>query len=156
MCFAAMDESGDTGLKNGKGSADLFTIAMVLFAEEAHADGCRARIQALPPELGMKLSGKATEFHFRKMDKKHRTAFLKAVACFPFKFFSCTIDKARVSGKAWQKKAYMYQRAGIMALDMALAEMLEAKLVFDATSSRRFDWEVLRLLKKNAGDCEKL
>jgi hypothetical protein len=156
MCFATMDESGDTGLKLGKGSSDLFTIAMVLFAEEAQAAACRTRIQALRPELGMKLSGKAAEFHLGKMGEEYRTAFLNAVAPFSFRFFSCTIDKARLSGKAWQKKDYMYERAGIMTLDMALADMLEAKLVFDATSSRRFDWEFRRALKKHAGYCENL
>jgi hypothetical protein len=32
-----------------------------------------------------------------------------------------------------------------------LKEMLEAKLVFDATSSKKFDWAFLRFLKKHAG-----
>jgi hypothetical protein len=131
-------------------------FAMVLFAEEDQADDCRARISSLRPELGMKLSGKEAEFHFWQMHEERRIAFLNAVAPFPFKFFSCTIDKARLSGKAWQKKEFMYERAGVMTLDMARADMRETNLVFDATSSRKFDQEFLRKLKKHAGSAEKL
>ncbi len=104
MCLAMMDESGDTGMKLGQGSSALFTIGMVLFQEEAQANACRARIQALRPELGMKLSGKKSEFHFREMDHERREAFLRAVAEFPFHFYSSTITKERLSGKEWNKK----------------------------------------------------
>jgi hypothetical protein len=151
MCVAAMDESGDPGMKLGKGSSDLFTIGMVIFQKEYEAEACRGRIQALRLDLGMKLSGKKAEFHFRAMGEAHRRAFLSAVAPFAFQFFSCTIDKTRLSGKAWEKKDYMYKRAGMMTLDLAIGSMLEAKLLFDATSSRQFDWQFLRALKKHAG-----
>ena len=56
----------------------------------------------------MKLTGKEAEFHFRDMGKAHREAFISAVASFPFKFYTATIIKARLSGKAWTKKEYMY------------------------------------------------
>jgi hypothetical protein len=151
MCVAAMDESGDPGMKLGKGSSDLFTVGMVLFQQEAEAEACRARIQTLRVELGMKLSGKKAEFHFRAIGEEHRRAFLSAMAPFAFQFFSCTIDKTRLSGKAWAKKEYMYKRAGMVTIDLAIGSMLEAKLLFDATSSRQFDWELLRALKKHAG-----
>jgi hypothetical protein len=78
------------------------------------------------------------------------------VAPFSFQFFSCTIDKTRLSGKAWEKKEFMYRRAGMMTLDLAIGSMLEAKLLFDATGSRQFDWEFLRGLKKHAGHRGKL
>jgi hypothetical protein len=104
----------------------------------------------------MKLHGKTAEFHFCKMGQEHREAFLTAVAGFPFRFFTATLVKERLTGKAWHKKDYVYQRAGVLALDQALGGMLEAKLVFDATSSRKFDWEFLRFLKKHAGYYETL
>lgn len=151
MCLALMDESGDPGMKLSKGSSALFTIGLVLFPEESLAENCRAHIQALRRELGMKLQGKGAEFHFTKMAHRHREAFLSAVAEFPFQFFTATITKDRLSGHAWRKKDYVYQRTGVLALDQALGGMLEAKLVFDATSSRKFDWDFLRFLKKHAG-----
>ncbi len=43
-----------------------------------------------------------------------------------------------------------------MALDRALPNMLEARLLFDATSSQRFDWEFLRFLTKHAGSYDGL
>jgi hypothetical protein len=66
MCMAMMDESGDPGMKLGKGSSDLFTISLVLFPETAVAEACRQRIQELRHELGMKLSGQAASFHFAR------------------------------------------------------------------------------------------
>ncbi len=50
----------------------------------------------------------------------------------------------------------MYQRAGALTLDQARNNMREAKLLFDATSSKAFDWEFLRFLKKHAGRSEGL
>jgi hypothetical protein len=156
MCLALMDESGDAGMKINKGSSALFTIGLVLFQEDSHAEGCRASIQALRPELGMKLHGKAAEFHFASTTPEHREVFLSKVAGFSFQFFTATITKARLSGRTWHKKEYMYQRAGTLALDQALKDMLEAKLVFDATSSKKFDWDFLRFLKKHAGFYERV
>ena len=138
-------------MKLGRGSSDCFTICLVLFPDEAEAERCRECIQALRAELGMKTSGKASEFHFCKASHQRREAFLTAVSAFPFSFFTATIRKERLSGRAWRKKDYMYERAASMALDLARDELLEAKLLFDATSSRAFDWELLRTLKKHVG-----
>jgi hypothetical protein len=151
-----MDESGDPGMKLGKGSSDCFTVCLVLFPHEADADSCRSRIQTLRPELEMKLSGKASEFHFTKASHERREAFLTAVSAFPFRFFAATIVKERLSGRAWQKKDYVYQQAAVMAIDLVLDPVLEAKLAFDSTSSRTFDWELLRFLTKHAGFYEGL
>src|SRR5262245_22360276 len=139
MSIATMDESGDTGLKLGKGSSDFFTIGMVLFQELAVAEACRIRIQELRQTLGMKRSGKGSTFHFWEMNPRRRQVFLSAVAGFAFQFYSCTIDKKRLSGKSWGKKAYMYERAGILTIDQALENLKETKLVFAATSGRKFD-----------------
>ena len=118
--------------------SSFFTICIVLFQEDAQATACRNRIQSLRVELGMKLHGKGSEFHFRNMGHEYREAFLRAIMVFPFRFFTSTITKNKLTGKAWHKKKYMYQRAGVLALDQALEDMLEAKLIFDATSSRQF------------------
>jgi hypothetical protein len=88
--------------------------------------------------------------------EEYRKEFLLTVSYVPFRFYTTTIVKARLSGKGWLKKAYMYQRAGVMTLDQALDSMLEATLTFDATSSRKVDREFLRFLKKHAGYDERL
>jgi hypothetical protein len=119
MCLALMDESGDPGMKLGKGSSALFTVGLVLFQKHSEADACKARIQALRLELGMKLHGKASEFHFANLDQRRREAFLSAIREFPFRFFTCTIIKDKLSGRSWNKKEYMYRRAGVLALDQA-------------------------------------
>jgi hypothetical protein len=151
MCLATMDESGDTGMKLGNGSSSNFTIAMVLFQEVAPAEACRDRIRELRGKLGMKQSGKAAEFHFCRMGEEHREEFLRAVAEFPFLFYSCTLKKAELSRTGLGGKASMYRDAGVRTLDQALSNMLDAKLIFDATSSRQFDWDFLRFLKQHAG-----
>jgi Protein of unknown function (DUF3800) len=156
MCLLLMDESGDPGMKLGEGYSDYFTVCLVLFPDEADAELCRARIHSLRAELGMKLSGKASEFHFCKLSHERREAFLTEVSAFPFSFFTATITKARLSGRAWLKKDYMYETAATMAIDLVRDELLEAKLVFDATSSRTFDWGLLRKLKKHVGTYEGL
>jgi hypothetical protein len=151
MCLLLMDESGDPGMKLGRGSSNLFTVCLVLFPDEAEAERCRARIQDLRIELGMKPSGKGSEFHFWKAAHERRNAFLTAISAFSFSFFTTTIVKERLSGKAWLKKNYMYERAAVMAIDLARDDLLEAKLHFDATSSRSFDWALLRTLKGHVG-----
>ena len=138
-------------MKLGKGSSALFTIGIAVFHDAAVADACRAGIQTLRRDSGMKLSGVESAFHYCEMGKGHREAFFDTVAGFQFQFFTGTITKERLSGKGWQKKEYMYQRAGILALDQALDELSEAKLLFAATSGRQFDWKFLRFLKKHAG-----
>jgi hypothetical protein len=146
-----MDENGDTGLKIGQGSSATFTVCIALFKEQKHAAACKDRFEPLRKELGMKLSGRDSEFHFKDLNPERRMAFLKMLAEFPFRYYACTLKKAQLSGKAWQKKDYVYQRAGVMALDQFLNEVLEAKLLFDATSGEKFDKELLRFLKKHAG-----
>jgi len=151
-----MDENGDPGMKLDQGSSSSFTICMVLFKELEQAEACKNKIQQLRQELGMKLSGRESEFHFNSLSVQRRKAFLVAVAEYSFRYFACTIVKEKLSGKAWQKKDYMYQRAGILTLDQALEECLEAKLLFDATSGEKFDREFLRILKKHAGYADKV
>jgi hypothetical protein len=43
-----------------------------------------------------------------------------------------------------------------MTIDLCLGELLSAKLLFDATSSEKFDKDFLRFLKKHAGYHEKV
>ena len=151
-----MDESGDTGMKLGNGSSALFTIALVVFQEDVHVNACKQSIQDLRKKLGMPPDGEESEFHSCEMGADYRKDFLVATADFPFQFYTATIDKQKLSGRFWDKKEYMYQRASVLALDQAKSNLLEAKLVFDATSSRQFDWKLLRFLKKHAGYYEGL
>ena len=151
MCLATMDESGDTGLRLGAGSSERFTIGMVLFQEEAEADACKASIRALRRSLGMKLTGKEAEFHFRDRGKAHREAFLSAVAPFPFKFYIGHDHQGPPLRAKHGARRSTCTSAGVLAIDQALPNMLEAKLLFDATSGRLFDWEFLRFLTKHAG-----
>lgn len=143
-----MDESGDAGMKLGRGSTPSFTVALVLFQDLSQAATCEQRIADLRRELKLRQS---FEFHFTRMSGEQREEFLRAVAEQSFLYFACTIDKAKLKGKAWHKKEYMYQQAAVMALNPALPHMLEAKLVFDATSSKKFNQDLLRFLKKHAG-----
>jgi hypothetical protein len=104
----------------------------------------------------MKLSGRDSEFHFTALSPARRKAFLKMIAEFPFRYYACTLEKGNLSGRAWHKKDYVYQRAGVMTIDQFLDDLLEAKLLFDATSSEKFDKELLRFLKKHAGYHQKV
>ena len=151
-----MDENGDTGLKIGHGSSDTFTICSVLFKDQAQAAACKERFEPLRKELGMKALGQGLRVPLHCPEFGPARAFLKMIAEFPFRYYACTLEKKSLSGKAWQKKDYVYQRAGVMTIDQCLDELLGAKLLFDATSGEKFDKEFLRFLKKQAGYHEKV
>jgi hypothetical protein len=143
-----MDESGDVGMKLITGSSRFFTLALVLFRDLRVAQSCDRRINAIRKEL--RLLPEA-EFHFTHASTDVRTAFLKFVANYDFRYVACTLDKSRLAGKAWHRKSYFCLRAAQLILEVARPLLLNAKVVIDASTDRTFDQEFAKYLKRHAG-----
>lgn len=86
-----IDESGDPGLKIGKGSSKYFTVALVVFQENAEAEACDQRIELLKREIGWK---RHSEFHFQRNSNRVREVFLNAVS--PYSFFIMELLSIRI------------------------------------------------------------
>jgi Protein of unknown function (DUF3800) len=69
-----IDESGDCGLKFGKGSSDYFTCVAVVFSDEFSMSACDRTIDGLKMEINKPSS---FEFHFAPTSDKIRRLFLK-------------------------------------------------------------------------------
>lgn len=86
----AIDDSGDPGLKLGKGSSDYFVIAANLFEDDLDAEEVALKIKRLRQRLGWKLNH---EFKFRKTSPEIRKLFLNEVKSGNFETSIVIIDK---------------------------------------------------------------
>jgi hypothetical protein len=149
--LAVIDVSGDVGMKLASGSSRFFTLALVLFQDLLVAQACDRHITTIRKDLGLPVD---TEFHFSHASDQFLQAFLKGVAAFDFRYFTCTIDKSRLTGKAWQRKAYFQERAAQLVLELARPKLLNAKVLIDKSADRAFNQAFAKYLKKHAGQKE--
>jgi hypothetical protein len=146
--IALIDESGDPGMKMREGSSRYFTVACVLFKDLAAAGACERCVAGLKKQLG---ASEGFEFHFSHTNDQWRQEFLRAVSVFEFVYFARTIDKKRLSGNAWRDRLYFYQRAARLLLEAVRPFLINATVVIDKSSDRKFDQELAKYLKLHAG-----
>lgn len=72
-----IDDSGDPGFKVGKGSSEVFVIALVIFDDPLDAEETALKIKRLRQALG---HHEKYEFKFNKCSKDFRCKFLSTVA----------------------------------------------------------------------------
>jgi hypothetical protein len=153
--LAFMDESGDCGLDvaKGKGASSHFTYALVLFPDREQAVACREAIQALRKDLGLK---DIFEFHFKECTHSQRLRFFETVLKFDFRFGARTIEKVNLKGKkGWDKKLFFFQRALDLMLEGVLRpHLVEAKLLIDGTTDRKFNKELEVYVRRHVGFTE--
>lgn len=142
LCF--VDESGDTGLKVGKGSSRYFTIALVLFNDDDEANACYQRITLLRRELGIPQD---YEFHFYETPAKIKKAFFEAVVPYNFFYLAITINKAGLFGEGFKYKGSFYKYTCSLAFENAKPHLQNAIVVFDESGSRHFKQELQTYLK---------
>lgn len=147
LCF--VDESGDTGLKVGKGSSPYFTIALVLFNDHDDATACDQRITLLRRELGV---SQDYEFHFSETPIKIKKAFFEAVIPYNFFYLAITINKAALFGEGFKYKGSFYKYTCSLAFENAKPHLQEAIVVFDGSGSRQFKQELQAYLKKKMNE----
>jgi len=149
LCF--VDESGDTGLKIGKGSSPLFTVALVLFSENEDATACDQRITLLRQELAIRAH---YEFHYSETPKKIKEAFFKAVVPYNFFYLAITINKAALYGEGFKFKNSFYKYACNLVFENAKAHLENTIVVFDGSGSRQFKQQLQTYLKKKINEEE--
>lgn len=107
-----IDESGDTGWKLG--SLPYFRLAAVWMPTFAAAEACRASIQAVRVQLGMKAD---EEFKFARTARwsERRREFFRAALRHEFRFVVCAYDKHRLPAFSVEKSEFHWGCAVTLA-----------------------------------------
>lgn len=143
--LAFVDESGDAGLKIGKGSTAHFIVALVLFEENDEAQAVDQRISLLRRELRLSPN---FEFHFNKCRSDIRIAFLKAIMPYNFFYFGIVINKAKLYGEGFQHKETFYKYISSLVFENAKPYLDDATVVFDGSGSKDFRSQLQTYLKR--------
>jgi len=85
-----IDESGDCGLKFGKGSSDYFACVAVVFSDAFSMDACDRTIDGMKMEMKKR---SYFEFHFSGSPDKTRRVFLERVSHEDFRYAGFVVDK---------------------------------------------------------------
>jgi uncharacterized protein DUF3800 len=142
--LAFIDESGDCGLKFGKGSSAYFTCVVVMFEENSAADACDHSVDALRASLQRP---RGQEFHFTDSSDKVRARFLETVAQNEFHYAGLVINKRRLSGERFQDAKQMYEFTVGIVCDQVRPLLDDAKIIIDKNGDRAFRQTLEKSLK---------
>ena len=138
------DESGDPGLKVGRGSSRYFVAAIVTFVDESEATRCDRRIDSLRNESGLSHS---YEFHYGKNSRKYRDAFLRAVDAYTFGYHAVVLDKDPAKlANAGIGSGDLYNYVLGLLFGMAREHLRELTVVMDSRGSRKFRADIATYL----------
>jgi hypothetical protein len=146
-----VDESGDTGLKLGSGSSELFTLTLVIFESAEAAESVSHRIESLRSELRLSAG---FEFHFKECSNHRRRAFLEAIAPFPFKAYSYVVNKAALYGDNFTDKSSFYIYVCKLLFENARVHLVNANVQIDESGDVAFKRELASYLKRHMNDPE--
>ncbi len=120
-------------------------VTLVIFDSEEIAQQVDEAINRLRVELGRPAS---YEFHFTGICDEHRTAFLNAVAGFPFNYLGFVVNKPLLYSETLTKdKKKLYNYVCGMIFENAKPFLNEAKVRIDKSGNRPFQKELARYLK---------
>lgn len=146
----AIDESGDLGMKLGKGSTPLFSLGAVIFADPTEASRCNSHIASLRKQLHLP---EDFEFRFSSTKDSIRERFLKEIAVFSFEYFVATLNKNGLRhDDAYLDKSNLWQAAARRLLAMTRSSILEAEVLIDSMSDRNMNRMMAKFLKHEAGE----
>jgi len=149
-----IDESGDVGLKVGKGSSRFFTVALVVFDTVEAALSCQRAIEALQVALNLPAN---YEFKFHDDSHPRRLALLSTVARHQFACHTFTLDKTspRLVGEGFKHPEAAYKWVCKTVLDNAKPNLKEATVVIDGSGHRTFRQQMKTYLRKRINTREK-
>ena len=139
-----IDESGDPGFKLGRGSTDVFVVALVAFADSKASKAATAAIDALAHRLGIR-----GEFRFSKSRDDVRDDFFAAVRQCDFRVRSIVVEKARIYSPhlRTQKEAfYSFFVRSMLTYDGSLLQ--NARVIVDGSGDRTFKRELQSYLRR--------
>ena len=131
-----IDESGDAGLKVGRGSTPTLVVAAVVFECTADAEETASRIRQHREEALAK--GPSFQFHFTDLRRDWRVGFLEAVSGCPFAVWAIVVQKDRI----WQgtqlrrSPEYLYNFTVKQLLTYTFGKIGDAKLFVDGEAGR--------------------
>lgn len=99
----AVDDSGDPGMKLGRGSSNYFVIAAVCFPDDLDAEETSLKIKRLRRDLGW---NPMHEFKFRKTSPEIRKQFLTEICKRNFNISLVILDKSTIANPAPYHKNY--------------------------------------------------
>jgi hypothetical protein len=141
-----VDESGDPGMKFGKGSSPFFVVTTVVFSDHNAAQSCDDRISQLRSEL--KLSPHK-EFHFSKDNDNIREAFLTTVREYDFFYSALVLNKRALTNPDFKsKKETVYKFTVGLAFADIRKSLDNAVIVFDRCGAREFTRELKTYVRK--------
>ena len=140
-----VDESGDPGMRQKRGSSSLFIITAVIFLDNEDADACDHKIS----ELRQKYFGSArTEFKFNKCCYDHRIAFLEGVAGQEFLYLAFVLNKSQLFGPGFQNKDSFYKYTSKLLFENARPYLSNATIVIDQSGNRKFRQQLQSYLRR--------
>ncbi|MBR0460831.1 DUF3800 domain-containing protein [Candidatus Saccharibacteria bacterium] len=144
----AIDDSGDPGLKIGKGSSRYFVIAVVCFADDLDAEEASLKIKRIRRDLKWK---PLHEFKFRKTSPEIRRMFLSEMKRFDFRVSLVILDKTDIINiVAFKKNASeLYNAAILKALASFSGRMESVHIYIDGESGLDYRRKVRTYLRKN-------
>jgi hypothetical protein len=140
-----IDESGDPGFKLGKGSSELFVLALVAFDDTEQADQTRKAIDEVSRQLRL-----PTEFKFSKSRPEVKDAFFTSLKPFRFRVRAIVIQKSRIYSpnlRVDKESFYRFFLKSMLSFDNGLLK--DARLIMDGSGDREFKNELKVYLRRN-------
>lgn len=146
-----IDESGDCGLKFGRGSSSFFTCVAIVFSGNLAADACDRSIDGLRYVLKKQ---PAFEFHFSPCSDKIRRAFLRTVNAEDFKYAGFVVEKQKLFGDRFRSPKEFYEFAVGLACEHVKLRLEDAKVIIDKNGDRAFKKRLEKSLKARIVNAE--
>ena len=144
----AIDDSGDPGLKLGKGSSDYFVIAAILFTDDLDAEEAALKIKRLRQKLGWK---PRHEFKFRKTSPWVRQLFLNEIKSCNFEVSLVIIDKKDYEGEKLFKNdaSKLYNAVILKSMKGFTVSLKQVHIIVDGESGSSYRRKVKTFFRKN-------
>jgi hypothetical protein len=143
-----IDESGDPGLKLGRGSSPFFCVALVMFEENEEAEAADRAIVDLRSRLRLH---EDYEFHFNSCNREIRESFLMAAASYNFFYHGIIINKAKLTGPGFRVKESFYKYTCALVFENAKPRLSDATVIIDGSGSRDFRKQLATYLRRKTG-----
>lgn len=140
-----IDESGDCGLKFGKGSSDLFVCVAVVFSDAFSADACDRAISGLRFQLRR---SPAFEFHFSESSDRVRDAFFRTVNHETFKYAGFVVDKRKLYGDRFTDPKEVYEFSVGIVCEQVRPLLDNSKIIIDENGDADFKFRLAKSLKR--------
>ncbi len=144
-----VDESGDCGLRFGRGSSDYFVVVAVVFSSEFSMGACDRAIDELRRELNKPSS---FEFHFSHVSGKIRRKFLERVSHEDFRYAGFVVNKRKLYGERFKDPKQFYEFSVGIVCENVKQLLTDAKIIIDKSGDRTFRLQLAKSLKTQLTD----